>query len=44
MSSLHVRDLGDPFPDLQFPTVDGNTVRMSDFAGTRVLLFSWSSW
>ena len=44
MSSFNVRDLGDPFPDLQFPTVNGDTVHISDFAGKRLLLFSWSSW
>lgn len=44
MNSFSVRDLGDPFPDLHFPTVDGGMVRISNFEGKRLLLFSWSSW
>ena len=37
--------VGEPFPDLVFPTVDGeSTVRLSDHRGTRVLLIEFASW
>lgn len=37
--------VGDPFPDLVFPTVDGEqTVRLSDHRGKRVLLIEFASW
>jgi hypothetical protein len=38
-------EVGQPFPDLVFPTVDGeSTVRLSDHRGTRVLLIEFASW
>jgi len=38
-------DVGQPFPDLVFPTVDGEqTVRLSDHRGKRVLLIEFASW
>lgn len=37
--------VGQPFPDLVFPTVDGEqTVRLSDHRGKRVLLIEFASW
>lgn len=37
--------VGEPFPDLVFPTVDGeSTVRLSDHRGKRVLLIEFASW
>ncbi|MEM9413891.1 MAG: hypothetical protein AAGA29_00250 [Planctomycetota bacterium] len=37
--------VGEPFPDLVFPTVDGEqTVRLSDHRGKRVLLIEFASW
>lgn len=37
--------VGEPFPDLVFPTVDGQqTVRLSDHRGKRVLLIEFASW
>jgi len=37
--------VGEPFPDLVFPTVDGEqTVRLSDQRGKRVLLIEFASW
>ncbi len=44
MSSFQVRDAGDPFPDLTLPSVDTGRIRLSDFRGKRLLMFSWSSW
>lgn len=38
-------EIGQPFPDLVFPTVDGQqTVRLSDHRGKRVLLIEFASW
>lgn len=37
-------DVGDPFPDLTFPGLNGGQVRLSSFRGNRVFLFNWSSW
>ncbi|XAM01234.1 hypothetical protein OT109_07555 [Phycisphaeraceae bacterium D3-23] len=37
--------VGEPFPDLVFPTVDGESaVRLSDHQGKRVLLIEFASW
>jgi len=37
--------VGEAFPDLVFPTVDGeDTVRLSDHRGKRVLLIEFASW
>ena len=30
--------------DLVFPARDGEQIRLSDFAGKRVLLVTWASW
>lgn len=43
-TSFEVRDVGDVFPDLALPTVDGGRLRLGDFRGRRLLMFSWSSW
>ncbi|MCW2526957.1 MAG: hypothetical protein JWM76_1817, partial [Pseudonocardiales bacterium] len=31
-------------PDLELPTFDGGTFRLSDYRGRRVLLVAWASW
>ncbi len=37
--------VGQPAPDFSVPTLDdGKTVRLSDFRGRRVLIFTWASW
>lgn len=37
--------VGDPFPDLVFPAIDGdNSVRLSDHRGQRVVLVEFASW
>jgi len=37
--------VGDAFPDLVFPTVDGeDTVRLSDHRGKRILIIEFASW
>ncbi len=37
--------VGDPAPDFAVPLLDGkSTVRLSDFRGHRVLIFTWASW
>lgn len=37
--------VGEPAPDFAVPSLDGErTVRLSDFRGRRVLIFTWASW
>lgn len=35
---------GTPAPDLALPSLDGDTVSLTDFRGKRLLLFFWGSW
>jgi hypothetical protein len=37
--------VGQPAPDFAVQSLDGErTVRLSDFRGRRVLIFTWASW
>ncbi len=36
--------LGQQVPDLAFRSLDGGTVRLSDFRGKKLLIFVWGSW
>ena len=36
--------IGDPAPDFCMQSLDGRTIRLSDYRGKRVLLFVWASW
>ena len=37
--------VGEPAPDFSVPSLDGGkTIRLSDFRGRRVLVFTWASW
>jgi hypothetical protein len=37
--------LGQPAPDFAVQSLDGrHTIRLSDFRGQRVLVFTWASW
>jgi peroxiredoxin len=37
--------VGEPAPDFAVPSLDGEkTIRLSDFRGRRVLIFTWASW
>lgn len=37
--------IGEPAPDFALPSLDGKrTLRLSDFRGRRVLIFTWASW
>lgn len=37
--------VGEPAPDFAVPSLDGKTaIRLSDFRGRRVLIFTWASW
>ncbi len=36
--------VGELVPDLVLPTLDGTTIRVSDFRGQRLLIFMWASW
>lgn len=36
---------GDPAPDFSVLSLDGTkTIRLSDFRGRRLLVFTWASW
>ncbi len=35
---------GDGMPDLTLPGVDGQPIRLHDFAGKRLFIFMWASW
>ena len=38
-------DIGDPFPELRLPTIDGReTVSLQALRGTKVLLIQFASW
>lgn len=39
-----VQEIGDNFPDLQLANLHGDALRIGDFRGGRLLIFSWSSW
>lgn len=37
--------VGEPAPDFVVPSLDGRSaIRLSDFCGHRVLIFTWASW
>ena len=37
--------IGEPAPDFTVASVDGrSTIRLSDFRGRRVLIFTWATW
>lgn len=36
--------VGDSFPDLSLPKLDGEELSFSELRGRKVLLFMWGSW
>ena len=46
MKSVAFRPIvaGDPAPDFELPSLAGGSVRLSDYLGTKVVLFMWASW
>ena len=46
MKSVALRPIvaGDPAPDFELPALTGGSVRLSDYLGTKVVLFMWASW
>jgi cytochrome c biogenesis protein CcmG, thiol:disulfide interchange protein DsbE len=38
------RTAGHPAPDLTLPSLDGDTVSLTNLRGKRLLLFFWGSW
>jgi len=37
--------VGEPAPDFAVASLDGrSTIRLSDFRGRRVLIFTWATW
>jgi len=41
---LRARELGDVFPPIKLPSVDGGEIDFTSFRGRRLIVFSWSSW
>ena len=41
---MRARELGDAFPPVTLPSVDGGEIDFAAFRGKRLLVFSWSSW
>ena len=39
----HVK-VGDDAPDFELTSLQGETVRLSDYRGKKVVLFMWASW
>ncbi|MEM1179508.1 MAG: hypothetical protein AAGM22_14265 [Acidobacteriota bacterium] len=37
-------DVGDPFPELILPTLDGDPLSVASFRGQKVALHVWASW
>lgn len=37
-------EIGQPFPDLVLPLLDGQDARLSDFYGKKLLVFNFASW
>ena len=35
---------GDVAPDVTLPSLDGRTIRLGNYRGTRLLVFMWASW
>ena len=35
---------GEMYPDFMLPTVDGESARLSDYRGKKILLFHFASW
>ena len=46
MTSVALRPIvaGDAAPDFELPSLTGGSVRLSDYLGTKVVLFMWASW
>ena len=46
MNGTPVRTIvaGDTAPDFELPSLSGGSVRLSDYRGSKVVLFMWASW
>ena len=42
-SSSNVK-VGDDAPDFELPSLQGQTIKISDYRGKKVVLFMWASW
>jgi hypothetical protein len=42
--SVAAHDLGSGWADIRLPDLDGALHALSDYRGTKVLLYSWASW
>jgi peroxiredoxin len=45
LSRAQAMKVGEPAPDFAVASLDGrSTIRLSDFRGRRVLIFTWATW
>lgn len=44
MTTTRFLDVGADLPDISLPDLDGNLVRLSSFAGRKLVVFMWASW
>jgi peroxiredoxin len=44
MTETRLVNVGDAMPDITFPHLDGRQVALSEFAGSRLIVFMWASW
>ena len=35
---------GDMAPDFELPSLSGGSVKLSDYRGSKIVLFMWASW
>ena len=35
---------GSELPDFSLPTLEGRNISLSDYRGTRLIVFAWASW
>ena len=43
-ATRHVPTVGELAPDVALPSIDGRTIRFSEFRGKRLMVFMWASW
>ena len=44
MTTTRFIDVGAEMPDITLPDLDGNPVKLSSFAGQKLVVFMWASW
>lgn len=44
ITSKYLPQVGDVAPDFDLPSTQGGMVRLSEYAGRKVVIFMWASW